>query len=152
MWVFIMALILVGVTSVSAPQPQATRHARERTIEELRATEQRLAAAWVKGDREYINRVLADDWSVTDAAGRVLNKRQVMREAFETEDRQIESLQIDDLQVRVFGRCAVVTGRTRAGGRYKGNSMSVTLRFTDVFMRRAGRWQVVASQATQLAD
>ena len=65
---------------------------------------------------------------------------------------QIESLQIDDVQVRTFGGSAVVTGRTRATGRYQGSSMSVTLRFTDVFVRRAGKWQVVASQATQLAQ
>lgn len=152
MWVFIIALILAGFTSAPVAQIEATKRPRDSTVEELRAIEQKLAEAWVKGDREYINRLLADDWSVTDAAGRVLDKQQVLREAFESKDRRIESLQIDDVQVRAFGRCAVVTGRTRARGQYKGSSMSVTLRFTDVFVRRAGRWQVIASQATQLAE
>src|SRR5688572_29478196 len=122
-----IALILAGVMT-SIGQSQATKPARGNTFEELRAIEQRLAEAWVKGDREYINRVLADDWSVTDAGGRILNKRQVMQEAFESTDRQIESLHIDDVKVRVFGGFAVVTGRTQAKGRYKGSSMTVKLR------------------------
>lgn len=148
----IVAMILASSASVSLAQPQATKRVRAKTVEELRAIEQRLAAAWVNSDREFINRILADEWSVTDAGGRVLDKRQVMREAFESKDRQVESLQIDEVKVRTFGRCAVVTGRTRATGRYQGSSMTVTLRFTDVFVRRAGHWQVVASQATQLAQ
>lgn len=149
---FIVTLVLASLASSHALQAQGVKRDRDNTAKELRAIEQKLAAAWVEGDREYINRILADDWSVTDAAGRVLAKQQVMREAFESADRRIESLQIDDVQVRVFDKCAVVTGRTRARGSYKGSSMSVTLRFTDVFVRRAGRWQVVSSHATQIVE
>ena len=145
MYLFIIALVLA-----STPSTQATT-TRADQFEELRVIEQRLAEAWVKGDRDYINRILADDWSVIDAAGRILSKNQVMQEAFESNDRQIESLEIDDVRVRAFDNGAVVTGRTRAKGSYKGTSMSVTLRFTDVFVRRSGKWQVVASQATQVA-
>ena len=147
----VFMLILIGIVLAYHPESQTTQRVRRDAAEELRAIEQRLAAAWVNGDREYINGILADDWRVTDAAGRVLGKQQVMREAFESEDRQIESLQIDDVQVRAYGGCAVVTGRTRARGRYQGTVMGVTLRFTDVFVRHAGRWKVVASQATQLS-
>jgi ketosteroid isomerase-like protein len=49
--------------------------------------------------------------------------------------------------VRAFGDAAVVTGRTtaRAGGQ------TLILRFTDVFVRRDGKWLVVASHATRIA-
>jgi hypothetical protein len=45
----------------------------------------------------------------------------------------------------------VVTGRTSAkvGGT---TPATITLRFTDVFIRRAGKWQVVASHATRLGS
>jgi ketosteroid isomerase-like protein len=60
-----------------------------------------------------------------------------------------ETLKVDDLSMRVFGDAAVVTGRTTAAtGAAK--PVKLTLRFTDVFVRLAGRWQIVASQATQL--
>ena len=119
-------------------------------IELLRGIEERLADAWVKGDRKFIEQVLADDWSVTDAAGRILKKAEVLEEAFGSKDRQISSLKIDDVSVRPSGNWAVVTGRTKASGKYRGEAMEVTLRFTDVFELRNGNWQVVASQATLL--
>jgi ketosteroid isomerase-like protein len=62
-----------------------------------------------------------------------------------------ERVKVDEVVVRVFGEAAVVTGRTVAssGG---AKPTTVTLRFTDVFVRRAGHWQVVASHATQLTS
>ena len=117
--------------------------------EHLSSIEERMAAAWVAGDRSLHERVLADDWSVIDATGRVLNKAEMLEEAF-SGDREITSGQIDEISVRQFGDMAVVTGRTRVAGRFRGQDINVMLRFTDVFACRGGDWQVVASQATLL--
>jgi ketosteroid isomerase-like protein len=113
--------------------------------------EHRLAAAWVRGDRPFIEGVLADDWSVTDGAGRVLTRPQVLDETFGSADRRIESMAIDDVRVRFVGGVAIVTGRTRATGSYRGQSGTATLRFTDVFTRRDGRWQIVISHGSTVA-
>ncbi len=113
--------------------------------------ERRLAAAWVSGDRAFIEGLLADDWTVIDQSGQVLTKRQVLDEAFASAERRVESMAIDEVQVRMLGDVAVATGLTRATGSYRGESATVTLRFTDVFVRRQGRWQVVASQGTTVA-
>jgi len=117
----------------------------------LSGIEERMAAAWVAGDRSLHERVLADDWSVIDATGRVLNKAEMLEEAF-SGDHEIISGQIDEISVRTFGDLAVVTGRTRVTGRFRGQDVKVALRFTDVFARRGGDWQVVASQATPLNE
>jgi uncharacterized protein (TIGR02246 family) len=114
----------------------------------ISAIEQRLASAWVTGDRAFIESVLADDWSVTDASGQVLTKRQVIDETFRDGDRRVDSMTVDEVRVRVYGDTAVVTGRTRAAGQYEGRTVTVTLRFTDVCVRTAGRWQIVASHAS----
>lgn len=116
----------------------------------LSGIEEQLAAAWVAGDNSFHERVLADDWSVIDLSGRVLSKAEVLEEAF-SGDRQITSGRIDEIRVRPFGDWAIVTGRTHMAGRYHGEDMEVTLRFTDVFARRDGNWQVVASQATLIS-
>lgn len=55
---------------------------------------------------------------------------------------------VDEVEVRLFRDTAVATGRTRATGSYHGKAASVVLRFTDVFIRRNGRWQIVASHAS----
>ena len=110
--------------------------------------EHRLASAWVKGDRPFIEALLAPEWTVTDPSGKVLSRQQVIDEAFVTSDRSITAMAIDDVRVRVFGDTAVVTGRTRATGIHLGDAVTVVLRFTDVFVRRDAGWQVVASQGT----
>lgn len=118
----------------------------------LRDIEEHLATAWVEGERSFIERILADDWSVTDLTGRVLKKSEVLEEAFDSKDRKIVSMKIDDVSVRSFGDWAIVTGRTRADGEYQGEVAEVTLRFTDVFAHRNGNWQVVASHATLISQ
>ncbi len=120
--------------------------------EHLRGIEKRLATAWIDGDRSYIEQILADDWSVIDLTGRILKKAEVLEEAFGSGDRQIVSMQIDEINVRPFGDWAIVTGRTQAAGQYQGEVAEVTLRFTDVFAYRSDKWQVVASQATMLGQ
>jgi ketosteroid isomerase-like protein len=121
-------------------------------VNQLSRIEERLIAAWVAGEPSFHKAVLADDWSVIDGAGRVLTKAEVLEESFGEADRQITLGQIDDLKVRSFGTWAVVTGRTHVAGQYQDEPFDVTLRFTDVFALREGNWQVVASQATLLAE
>ena len=113
--------------------------------------EQRLAAAWVRGDRPFIEALLTPDWTVTDPSGRVLTKQQVLDETFLTTDRRIEAMSVDDVKVQILGDTAVATGRTRATGSYRGTVASVVLRFTDVFVLRDRRWQIVASHGTMVA-
>ncbi len=118
---------------------------------ELREIEDQLAAAWVAGDRSVHERVLAEDWSVIDAQGRIRNKAEVLEEMFRPGERELTG-KIDEVNVRPYGDWAIVTGKTYVAGRYEGNEIEVTLRFMDVFRRREGTWQVVASQATLLNE
>ena len=111
--------------------------------------EQQLIRAVIGGDRATYSGFLADDWSVINTDGKILAKDQVLREMFVTGERTVDSAHVDDVKVRVLGSdAAVVTGRTTASGDLRGNAIRVVLRFTDVFVRRNGRWQIVASQGT----
>lgn len=121
------------------------------TASQIAELEERLARAWVASDREFIEGVLAAEWTVIDPAGRVLTRQQVLEETFGSTERQIDSMAIDDLKVTVLGDVAIATGRTRAAGSYRGQRGEASLRFTDVFHLRDGRWQIVASQGTSTA-
>jgi len=46
--------------------------------DQLNQLEQRIIRAWLDNDRETVNAILADDWTVIDPSGRVLTKAQVM--------------------------------------------------------------------------
>jgi ketosteroid isomerase-like protein len=119
--------------------------------DELAGIQQRLAKAWVDADRAAIEAILAPDWIVTGADGRLSSRADVMRDVFETGVHRMAAIEIDDVYVRPFGDAAVVTGRTHGRGEYDGVAYDVTIRFTDVFVHRDGRWQAVASHATLLS-
>ena len=119
---------------------------------QLRDIQQQLARAWVERDRAFIERILAPEWSVTQANGSLLSRANVLRSAFDTEALRVTSLVVDDVTVRMFGTTAVVRGRTVATGTDKGLAINVHLRFTDVFLKRKREWQAVASHASLLAE
>ena len=61
----------------------------------------------------------------------------------------LESVSPQELRVRVFGSArdvAVVTGSVIARGRREGEEFDLRNRYTEVWVKRAGRWQCVAGQ------
>jgi ketosteroid isomerase-like protein len=61
----------------------------------------------------------------------------------------LESLELSDLDARVEGNVAIVTGINHVRGKDdKGVAFDRRTRFTDTFIKRDGRWQVWATQGT----
>ena len=61
----------------------------------------------------------------------------------------LESVSPHELHVRVLGSArdvAVVTGSVIAKGRREGEAFNLRNRYTEVWVKRAGRWQCVAGQ------
>jgi ketosteroid isomerase-like protein len=54
----------------------------------------------------------------------------------------------EELDVEVIGDVAVSMSRTRQEATIDGRDWSATLHITDVWVRRGGRWQVVARHAS----
>jgi len=116
------------------------------TTRELTEIEARLATTYKSGDCDGWGALLAPEWSVIHITGAEIGKAEAMRTC-KSPDTRIDSLASDNLVVRAFGDAAVVTGRTTAAA----GGQTVVLRFTDVFVRRDGKWLAVASQATRVA-
>ena len=64
----------------------------------------------------------------------------------------VTSAAADDMKVRVYGNAAVVTGRYTVKEQFKGTDLSGPYRFTDTFIKRAGRWQCVATHSSKIAQ
>jgi hypothetical protein len=110
--------------------------------------QQDLVRAWLSADRAALERIIAPEWTITGPNGRTSDRSRVLAQVFDTGVHRIRDLKIDEVKARVFGDAAVVTGRTRGVGEFEGAGYDVVIRFTDVFVRRAGRWQAVASHAS----
>jgi hypothetical protein len=118
---------------------------------QLLMIQQQLALAWVERDRAFIERVLAPEWSVTQADGTIRSRSAVLHDAFVVRTVTVESMIVDEVTVTLLGDTAIVRGRTQATGVVGDQRGSARLRFTDTFIKRRGQWQAVASHATALA-
>src|SRR5712671_514506 len=116
---------------------------------QFREMEKGLAAAYMRGDRAFVDDLLADDWRSTDYRGQLWTKPKVLA-LFDGPRPPMTKAEIDVDRVRLVGDVAIVTGRSVSAGRVDGRDVSVTQRYTDIYVRRDGRWRVVASQGTQV--
>jgi ketosteroid isomerase-like protein len=56
----------------------------------------------------------------------------------------------DEMKVNVYGKAAMVTGVEHLEGSYKGHAGRFDLRFTNLFVYRDHRWQLVRHQSTPM--
>lgn len=58
------------------------------------------------------------------------------------------------MKVRLYGDVAVVTGRNTIKATWEDiqRDISGPYRFTDVFVKRGGHWQCIASQASRVKE
>lgn len=105
--------------------------------------------ALIKRDGAFLKQLYADEYTYTDSTGKVFDKKTDIADSVSGKW-QIDSARHGDVKVRVYGDVAVVTGLNTLAGRYEGADISGPRRFTDVFLKRDGRWQVVASQTTKV--
>jgi ketosteroid isomerase-like protein len=130
-----------------ASSPTKTTAPANRVQEQLKKLEEEWATAFIKRDGAALKRILAEDYYIIDPNGSVGNKAQTI-EDITSGNTVFESIKYDDLNVRVYGTFAIVTGGETVTVRSNGQSSTVTFRFTDVFTLRRGQWQAVSSQLT----
>src|SRR5579871_2287513 len=111
---------------------------------DLLQIEREIGRANLDCDYKYFDRVEGEDFIFTDAAGTVSDKKQDM--AGEKDCRKTDAkYDVDNSEVRLFGNTAVVTGRITIARKNKEEKLVTRRsRFTDVFVWRDGRWQLVA--------
>ena len=110
-----------------------------------------------RGDKAVFERFFADDVIYTRATGMVVTKADILKslDAPRPADAPKMTYSAEDVNVRVHGDTAIVNFQlVGIGSRSLMDSrIEVTkYRNTGTFMLRGGRWQVVAWQATKLAE
>ncbi len=116
----------------------------------LKAMESDWAAAMMRGDTAALEPILAANWAMVGAQGERTNRAEAMA-ALRSGDLKFESMAPSELDVQIIGDTAIVVGRSKDKGTYKGQDISGDYRFTDVFVHRDGRWQAVSTHVTRVA-
>ncbi|MEP6684985.1 MAG: nuclear transport factor 2 family protein [Parafilimonas sp.] len=109
------------------------------------ATEKSTADAFTKHNIVFLNTVFTDDVIVVTPKGELINKQQLMH--FVT---NINSVVVTDMQVKIKGTIAIVTGVEIETGKNDAGVYSNKSRFTDVLEKVKGQWQITSSQATSM--
>lgn len=145
-----LCALLAAACAAAAPAPAPSQPRRPVDAEQTIAILQR---AWVSaledGDIAAIEAILAPDFINTAADGRVLPRAE---ELATVRDGTVKFTRatVEDLRVRVFGTTAIATGIAEFAGSFGERPFAGRERFTDVWLQRGGRWQVVASHNSRL--
>jgi len=117
--------------------------------QEIRALEKRWNEARVRADVAALDTLLAAEWTVTHGDGTVDTKAQYLADLRSGDRKFFGDVKQDDFTVRVHGDTAIVAGISDSKVEYKGTAGGGPLRFTRVYLKRDGRWQMVVSHATR---
>jgi hypothetical protein len=114
--------------------------------------ERDIGKANVARDAAFFELVEADEFLFTDSGGGLTTKAEDVDGVRKPPNPDVKLLayDVDDMRVRVYGDAAVVTGRVTTRQLVKGEERTGRSRFTDVFVRRGGRWQIVAGHSSRI--
>ncbi len=138
----IFLLLLGGLTAAAQSSNSET---------EVRAANKAWADAQVKGDLEALDKLFAEELIVTSGNGTVRDKKGELADAKPDPDFKTYFFNTDDLRIKICDKAAVVTGHAKWRTSYKGKDSDNERRFTCVYVKRDGRWQMVAMQVTRIA-
>jgi ketosteroid isomerase-like protein len=107
--------------------------------------------SYVKRDAAFLERYLSEDYTSTFPDGAVLDKSTEIK-SLKSGDIALTEMTPREMNVRVYGEAAVITGRSVIKAKVSGEELSGEYRFTDVWVRLDNQWQAVASQVTRIAQ
>lgn len=136
---------LAGLLLAVVPASTGAQRSLEESL--LRVVRWRFEADF-KADKAGLDSLLADDLTYGRTSGVRHTKREVMALVGGGGPYALDYSTPDSLVARVYGETGVVTGVLKV--KLTAQPAPYTLRFTDTWVRRSGRWQLVAFQATRL--
>ncbi len=153
-------VVTLGAWSCTkAPEPQTaaatsatSAAAAPAPAEDVEATIIQLEKDWVaaieKKDTATLDRLLADDFAGTSPTAHTYTKTNAIQEIKDAKY-IVDKMDLDEASVNVYGTTAVSFTSQEEKSKYDGKDISGHYHFTDVWVKKDGRWQVVASHGTR---
>jgi uncharacterized protein (TIGR02246 family) len=142
MW---LALLLIALSVIqTAPSTGAKKDSDQIELERLEAD---WNAAHVRGDAAALERIFAEDLVVVVPGMRGMTKADSLG-MFTSGRMKFERYETSETKFRTYGDAAIVTGRLQRSRVIGGATADDDWRFTKVYLRRDGRWQIVSFHAS----
>jgi ketosteroid isomerase-like protein len=142
-----MARLAISLASVAALSMPAAAQVKDAIRTEIETAEDAWRQARIDGDVAFLERFYAREARIQGMDGKVLT-READIAMFKTGRIKPKFITHGPLDIATYGDIAVVTGVDHLGGTAFGRYGEMFLRFTDVLVKRDGRWQLLVQQAT----
>jgi hypothetical protein len=128
--------------------PPVSKGDQSRAEEEVRQILENLAVGQrSKADAKELERLYADEFTSVNASGQVQDKAAIIA-ARVSGKISAQSYELDEVIIQIYGDIAVA----KTSARIEGNTASGRFRHLRVFIKRDGRWQIIATQMTKIAE
>ncbi|HEX5709504.1 MAG TPA: nuclear transport factor 2 family protein [Pyrinomonadaceae bacterium] len=148
-------IILLSVAAVTlgvgqTKEPVARQPSRDE--QEVRKLEREWLDAYEKRDAAAMERIVADDFTITFPNGGMQNKAQIIAalNAPLKEGQPTYKFYTEDVRSRAYGDTVILIGRVVTESTQGGKTAKEASRYTDTYVKRRGRWQVVASHLSNV--
>ena len=120
--------------------------------ERVLAAEREFFTALTEADLATLDRILAEDFTLTDLVGGQMTKGQFLGVLSEGQMKFLSITEQGGTRVRLYGErvAAAVTGKTVIEVRFMGRELSVESRYTHVYAVEAGEWRLEIAQGTPI--
>ncbi|MEP6819799.1 MAG: thioredoxin domain-containing protein [bacterium] len=123
---------------------------RTRTAQELKKLDGQIDDAFLRGDKMLLERVLADEMISVSPEGNVARKKEILNGISPPNAKSKLSITAEDVQVYLFGDTAIISSRKTMKENESKGARSDQYRDTNTYVRKHGRWQLIASQQSKL--
>ena len=136
-------ILLTILTGAYAAHGQANKEL-SKSEQEVRKLERAWLDAYEKRDVEAMNAIVADDFTITFSDGAMQTKPQII-ESLKRPRGSSSAFITEGVQSRVYGDTVILIGLVISEWKQNDKPMTDRSRYTDTYVKRNGKWQVVAS-------
>ncbi len=150
---WILALLIAFTLSVPAfakdkdKDKDKDRAAGSNVEQQIKTLDQQARDAAIKGDTSFLEQHLANNYVSIGGSGKELTKDEVIQNR-KTGASKLDSIDLRDQKIRVFGNTAVVEDDANVKGTMSGQPFSGEVRATTIWMKQGNDWKEVNFQVT----
>ena len=147
----ILLLLSFSIFSVHAQKKSGSKQSKIEA--ELMQLERDIGQANINRDKAFFERIEADEFIYTDSGGGITTKTEDVASLDKPPGEfKLVAYDVDEMKVKVYGNTAVVWGRVTTTLKGKDREVISKSRFTDTFVKRDGRWQLVAGHSSRIRE
>jgi hypothetical protein len=149
--ILVLVVLAAATTTLHSQSAQSDAANVEEAKKQIIALDQQLNDAAVQGDMKFFSKVMSEGYVGVAPNGMILGQSLIAAH-YQAGTLRYDSVLNSDIDITVHDNCAVLTAISAVKGHDGGTDLSGAYRIMRVFLKRNGEWQIIAFQATPMAN